>query len=128
VGFGIFVPFFFVASGIKFDGSALFAKSSTLALVPIFVALLLAARALPALLYRPLLDGRQIVAAGLLQATSLGFIVVAGQIGMDVGLITKGTGAAFVAAGLVSVLVFPLTALSLLRAEDAPQAVAAGLR
>ncbi|TML55703.1 MAG: cation:proton antiporter [Actinobacteria bacterium] len=126
-GFGIFVPFFFVASGLKFDGSALFAKSSTLALVPIFVALLLAARALPALLYRPLLDGRHIAAAGLLQATSLGFIVVAGQIGMDLGLITKGTGAAFVAAGLVSVLVFPLTALSLLRGETAPQTVAASL-
>src|ERR671931_468121 len=122
-GFGIFVPFFFVTSGLKFDGSALFAKSSTLALVPIFVALLLAARALPALLYRPLLDGRHIAAAGLLQATSLGFIVVASQIGMDLGLITKGTGAAFVAAGLVSVLVFPLTALSLLRAGTASQAV-----
>jgi Kef-type K+ transport system membrane component KefB len=123
-GFGIFVPFFFVASGLKFDGSALFAKSSTLALVPIFVVLLLAARAIPALVYRPLLDGRQIAAAGLLQATSLGFIVVASQIGMDLGLITKGTGAAFVAAGLVSVLVFPLTALSLLRAGTASQAVA----
>ena len=123
-GFGIFVPFFFVASGLKFDGSALFAKSSTLALVPIFVVLLLAARAIPALVYRPLLDGRHIAAAGLLQATSLGFIVVASQIGMDLGLITKGTGAAFVAAGLVSVLVFPLTALSLLRAGTASQAVA----
>src|ERR671930_39738 len=123
-GFGIFVPFFFVASGLKFDGSALFAKSSTLALVPIFVVLLLAARAIPALVYRPLLDGRQIAAAGLLQATSLGFIVVASQIGMDLGLITKGTCAAFVAAGLVSVLVFPLTALSLLRAGTASQAVA----
>src|ERR687888_490715 len=123
-GFGIFVPFFFVTSGLKFDGSALFAKSSTLALVPIFVALLLAARALPALLYRPLLDGRHLAAAGLLQATSLGFIVVASQIGKDLGLITKGTGAAFVAAGLVSVLVFPLTALSLLRAGTASQAVA----
>src|SRR5919201_1264356 len=52
------------------------------------------------------------------------FIVVASQIGMDLGLITKGTGAAFVAAGLVSVLVFPLTALSLLRAGTASQAVA----
>ena len=123
-GFGIFVPFFFVASGLKFDGSALFAKSSTLALVPIFVVLLLAARAIPALVYRPLLDGRHIAAAGLLQATSLGFIVVASEIGMDLGLITKGTGAAFVAAGLVSVLVFPLTALSLLRAGTASQAVA----
>jgi Kef-type K+ transport system membrane component KefB len=119
-GFGIFVPFFFVASGIKFDGGALFAKSSTLALVPLFVGLLLAARALPALLYRPLLDGRHVAAAGLLQATSLGFIVVASQIGMDLGLITKGTGAAFVAAGLVSVLVFPLAALTLLRPQSVP--------
>jgi Kef-type K+ transport system membrane component KefB len=123
-GFGIFVPFFFVTSGLKFDGAALFAKSSTLALVPIFVVLLLAARALPAVLYRPLLDGRHLLAAGLLQATTLGFIVVASQIGMDLGLIAKGTGAAFVAAGLVSVLVFPLTALSLLRSETAPRALA----
>jgi Kef-type K+ transport system membrane component KefB len=128
VGFGVFVPFFFIASGLMFDGSALFAKSSTFALVPIFVAMLLTARALPALLYRPLLDGRQVAAAGLLQATSLGFIVVATQIGMQLGLITKGTGAAFVAAGLVSVLVFPLTALSLLRDESALEVAAAGLR
>ena len=123
-GFGIFVPFFFVTSGLKFDGGALFAKSSTLALVPIFVVLLLAARALPALLYRPLLDGRHLLAAGLLQATTLGFIVVASQIGMDLGLIAKGTGAAFIAAGLVSVLVFPLTALSLLGSQTAPHALA----
>jgi Kef-type K+ transport system membrane component KefB len=114
-GFGIFVPFFFVSSGLKFDGGALFDKSSTLALVPLFVGLLIAARAMPALLYRPLLDSRRVAAAGLLQATTLGFIVVASQIGMDLGLIAKGTSAAFIAAGLVSVLVFPLTALSLLR-------------
>jgi Kef-type K+ transport system membrane component KefB len=123
-GFGIFVPFFFVTSGLKFDGGALFAKSSTLALVPLFVGLLLAARALPALLYLPLLDPRRVAAAGLLQATSLGFIVVASQIGMELGLITKGTGAAFVAAGLVSVLVFPLAALTLLQ-RPAPNRKAA---
>ena len=127
-GFGIFVPFFFVASGLKFDGGALFESSSTLALVPTFVALLLSVRALPALLYRPLIEGRQVAAAGLLQATSLGFIVVATQIGMQLDLITKGTGAAFVAAGLVSVLVFPLAAVSLIRAETAPPAVTASLR
>jgi Kef-type K+ transport system membrane component KefB len=123
-GYGIFVPFFFVASGLKFDGGALFEKPSTLALVPLFVGLLLAARALPALLYRPLLDNRHVVAAGLLQATTLGFIVVASQIGMNLGLIAKGPGAAFIAAGLVSVLVFPLTALSLLRPRVSRSAAA----
>src|SRR5919199_6146306 len=124
-GFGIFVPFFFVSSGLKFDGGALFAKPSTLALVPLFVGLLLAARALPAILYRPLLDPGHVAAAGLLQATTLGFIVVASQIGMDLGLIAKGTGAAFIAAGLVSVLVFPLSALALLRRREVSPSAAA---
>ena len=124
-GFGVFVPFFFVTSGVKFDLHALFAKTSTLALVPVFVALLLAARAVPALLYRALIDGRHVAAAGLLQATTLGFIVVASQIGIELGLIGKATSAAFVAAGLLSVLAFPLAALTILRGGERRRPVAA---
>ena len=118
IGFGIFVPFFFVASGIAFDADALFAKASTVALVPLFVGLLLVARGVPALLYRPFVGGRRAAAAGLLQATSLGFIVVATSIGLELGLLSEGGAAAFVAAGLVSVLVFPVTAVALLRRDD----------
>src|SRR5919201_1627759 len=114
-GFGVFIPFFFVASGIRFDLDALFASGSSLAKVPIFLVALLAVRGLPALVYRPLIDKAETVAAGLLQATSLGFFVVAGQIGMELGLITKSTGAALIAAGLLSVLIFPAGALALLR-------------
>jgi hypothetical protein len=36
-GFGVFVPFFFVTSGVRFNLHALFAKGSTIARVPIFV-------------------------------------------------------------------------------------------
>ena len=114
-GFGVFVPFFFVTSGLRFNLDALFASGSTVARVPIFLAALLAARGLPALLYRGAIGGRRSVAAGLLQATSLGFFVVAGQIGMDLDLISEATGAALIAAGLLSVLFFPLGALTLLR-------------
>jgi Kef-type K+ transport system membrane component KefB len=120
-GFGIFVPFFFVTSGVRFDLHALFASGSAIARVPIFLAALLAARALPALLYRRDVGNRNSAAAGLLQATSLGFFVVAGQIGMELGLITKATGAALIAAGLLSVLIFPAAALALLRRTSEPQ-------
>ncbi len=115
VGFGVFVPFFFVASGISFDLDALLASGSKLVLVPIFLALLLAARGLPALLYRSTIGTRRAVAAGLLQAVSLGFIVVASEIGMQLGLLDRATGAALIAAGLLSVLVFPLLAVTLLQ-------------
>jgi Kef-type K+ transport system membrane component KefB len=118
-GFGVFVPFFFVTSGVRFDLDALFAGGSTVARVPIFVAALLAARGLPALLYRRTLDAHHTAAAALLQATSLSFLVVAGQLGMELGLISAATDAALVAAGLVSVLLFPLAALTLLREPSA---------
>lgn len=122
-GFGIFVPFFFVTSGIRFDLDALLARGSTIARVPLFLVALLAARGLPALLYRPLVSARETVAAGLLQATSLGFFVVAGQIGMELGLITKTNGAALIAAGLLSVILFPLGALTILRRSGGAPAV-----
>ena len=118
IGFGVFIPIFFVASGIRFDLAALFSSPSTIVRVPIFLAALLLVRGVPALLYRPLVGSRRSVAAGLLQATSLSFIVAASQIGLELGLITKATGAALIAAGLLSVLIFPIIALTLLRRRE----------
>jgi Kef-type K+ transport system membrane component KefB len=115
VGFGVFVPVFFVTSGIQFDLAALISSPSTLVRVPIFLVALLLVRGLPAFLYRPLVGTRRAIVAGFLQATSLTFIVAATQIGTELGLITKPTGAALIAAGLLSVLIFPLLALTILR-------------
>ncbi len=115
VGFGVFIPVFFVSSGIRFDLDALFASGTAIASIPAFVAALVFARGVPALLYRGQLERRRVIAAGLLQATSLPFIVAATAIGQDLGLIDAATSAGFIAAGLVTVLVFPITALGLLR-------------
>jgi Kef-type K+ transport system membrane component KefB len=125
VGFGVFVPFFFVATGLRLDVTSLFENGSALARVPIFLAALLLVRGLPALFYRPLAERRsQLVAGGLLQATSLSIPVVAGQIGVDLGLIRPTNYVALVAAGLLSVIVFPLVALTLLREETGPRPAA----
>ena len=115
IGFGVFIPVFFVTSGIRFDLPALFSSPATLLRVPVFLVALLLVRGVPALLYRPLVGSRRSIVAGLLQATSLSFIVAASQIGLELGLITKATGAALIAAGLLSVLIFPLLALTILR-------------
>jgi Kef-type K+ transport system membrane component KefB len=124
IGFGVFIPFFFVSTGIKLDVASLFHGGSTIARVPLFLAALLAVRALPGLLYRPFAERtRQLVGGGLLQATSLSIPVVAGQIGVDLGLIRPSNYVALVTAGLISVVVFPLLALTLLRPlRDVPRA------
>lgn len=118
VGFGVFIPIFFVTSGLQFDLGALFASASTIVLVPVFLLALLLVRGFPALLYRPLVGTRRTIVAGLLQAISLPFIVAASQIGMELGLLTRATGAALIAAGLLSVLIFPLLALTVLRRTE----------
>ncbi len=115
IGFGVFIPIFFVSSGVKFDLDALFSSASTVARVPLFLLALVLARGLPALLYRGILGDRKMVIAGLLQATSLPFIVAATAIGQELGLITVASSAALIAAGLLSVIIFPLLGLSLLR-------------
>jgi Kef-type K+ transport system membrane component KefB len=119
LGYGFLVPVFFVVSGVRFNLQALTGDPANLRLVPLFLAVLLIVRGLPAWLYRSRVGTRRSVVAGLLQATSLPFIVAATQIGMELGKLDQATGAALVAAGLLSVLLFPLAALTILRSADA---------
>jgi Kef-type K+ transport system membrane component KefB len=114
VGFGALIPFFFVATGMSLDVRSFVTDPATLARVPVFLAAILIARGLPALLYRPLLASRrEVVIAGLLQATNLSIPVVGGSIGVGLGLIRPENYVALVAAGLVSVVAFPLIASAL---------------
>jgi Kef-type K+ transport system membrane component KefB len=115
IGYGFLVPIFFVASGLGFDLNALLDQPTTLLKVPLFLAAMLLVRAVPAVCYRSTTGTRGAIAAGLLQATSLPFIVAATQIGVVIGAVTAATAAAFVAAGLVSALVFPVIASGWLR-------------
>jgi hypothetical protein len=111
IGFGFVVPVFFVTSGLVFDVDALRASPGALLQVPVFLAALLVVRALPALAYRSVLTGREVMAAGLLQATSLPFLVVGAALGLELGVLGPGDAAALVAAGLLSVVLFPALAL-----------------
>ena len=113
-GFGFFIPVFFVASGLRLDAGALVSDSSTLLHVPVLVVSLYVIRGLPALLYRGLLGGRRALAAGLLQSTTLSFVLIASQIGQELGLLGPSDVAALTAAALVSVLVNPVVALAVL--------------
>jgi Kef-type K+ transport system membrane component KefB len=123
-GYGFFIPVFFVGVGLTFDLDALLASAETVLRVPIFLVALLAVRGLPALVYRRLIGPRRTLVAGLLQATSLPFIVAASMIGVELGVISQATSAALIGAGLLSVLIFPLVAATILGRGARPDEVA----
>ena len=83
-----------------------------------------ASRGLPALLYMRLLGRSESIIAGVLQSTSLPFIVAATQIGLQLGVVTRASAAGLVAAGLLSVVISPALGLMLLRRDQPRLAVA----
>jgi hypothetical protein len=100
---------------VRLDLQGLVSSPSALARAPVFLLALLIVRGLAAAPYLPAFGRRTTAAAALLQATTLPFIVTATQIGMATGQLAPATAAALVCAGLLSVLVFPAAALTLLR-------------
>jgi Kef-type K+ transport system membrane component KefB len=123
-GFGIFIPVFFVTTGVRYDLDALTSDMSTLLHVPIFLAALVAVRGLPALLYRPVIPRERLPVAVLMQATSLPFIVAATAVGLALEVVSPANAAALIAAGLLSVVIFPALSLVLLRRGQRPRATA----
>ena len=115
IGFGVFIPIFFVASGVSLDLDSMVSSFDTIVLVPLTVIALLVVRGVPALIYGRFVPRRQALSAGLLQATSLSFVVAATQIGVEIGKLEPSAAAGLVTGGVISVLVFPALALRLLR-------------
>ncbi|HUC00540.1 MAG TPA: cation:proton antiporter [Solirubrobacterales bacterium] len=113
VGFGFFVPFFFVTSGIAFDLDAL-GSAEALAKLALFFALFLVVRGAPALLlYRSVLDRRDRTALALYSATELPLVVAITTIAVEAGHMRSSTAAGLVGAGMLSTLAFPLLAAAL---------------
>jgi Kef-type K+ transport system membrane component KefB len=114
IGFGFLIPVFFISTGVAFQLKGLLAHPGALALVPLFLLALLVVRGVPALLYVRAVGRRRAATAGLLQATTLTFVIVATEIGLETGKLTPATAAVLVAAGLLSAALFPAGAARLL--------------
>ena len=113
VGYGIFIPIFFITSGMTLDLKAI--SQDPLRLLVIFVSLL-AVRALPPqLIYRRALPLRQRAEMTFVTATTLPLLIALADIGEQDGVMLLATVAAMIGAGVLSVLVYPVIAVMLHR-------------
>jgi Kef-type K+ transport system membrane component KefB len=113
VGFGFFVPFFFVTSGIEFDLAAL-GSAEALAKLVLFLGLFLVVRGVPALLlYRHALAARDRMALAFYCATELPLVVAITTIAIDAGEMKASTAAGLVGAAMLSTLIFPFVGMAL---------------
>jgi Kef-type K+ transport system membrane component KefB len=114
VGFGFFIPFFFVVSGMQIDIDALFSSVSGVVKMLVFFVLFLVVRGTPALLlYRRVLDGRDRIALALFSATQLPLVIAITSVAQQTGHMRASTAAALIGAAVLSTLVYPLLGLRL---------------
>jgi Kef-type K+ transport system membrane component KefB len=121
VGFGFFVPFFFITSGIEFDLDAL-GSAEAIAKLLLFFCLFLIVRGTPALLlYRKVLSATERRALAFFSATELPLVVAITTIAVDAGEMRTSTAAGLVGAAMLSTLVFPFIGMALQKRALAEQ-------
>jgi Kef-type K+ transport system membrane component KefB len=114
IGYGFLIPFFFITSGMKFNGSSLINDPKALLRVPLFLALFLIVRGLPVLLlYRRMMGLRDRIALGFFASTQLPMVVAITTVAIAKHHMKSVTAAALVAAGILSTLIFPIVAVRL---------------
>jgi Kef-type K+ transport system membrane component KefB len=127
VGYGFFIPFFFVVSGVKLDVNSLFSSVGAALKLPLFALLFLVVRGVPALaLYRRAMHLRDRMALAFFSATELPMVVAITTLAVADGHMRRSTAAALVGAGVLSTMVYPLLGLRLrAMGEKAPAPAAA---
>jgi Kef-type K+ transport system membrane component KefB len=113
VGFGFFVPFFFVTSGIAFDLTAL-GSPAALGKLAMFFVLFLVVRGTPMLLlYGRAMGLRDRAALAFYSATELPLVVAITTIAVNAGHMETSTAAGLVGAAMLSTLVYPFVGMAL---------------
>jgi Kef-type K+ transport system membrane component KefB len=108
VGYGFFIPVFFVSSGMALDLQSIVENPIRLL---VFLLLMLAVRGGPALLiYRRSLALRERIEMVFLTATALPLLVALAEIGVSSGVMLPENAAALVGAGVLSIAIFPFIA------------------
>jgi Kef-type K+ transport system membrane component KefB len=121
VGFGFFVPFFFITSGLEFNLDAL-GSAEALAKMALFLGLFLVVRGAPALiLYRKVLSATERRALAFFSATELPLVVAITTIAVDAGEMRTSTSAGLVGAAMLSTLIYPFIGIALQKRAIAEQ-------
>lgn len=114
IGFGFFVPLFFVFVGIQFDLSAFIEEPNAWLLLPILLFGAFGIKLLSSLVFRLTFTWRETLASGMLLSARLSLIIAASSIGLGMGVISEATNAAIILIAALTAMIAPLSFNSLI--------------
>src|SRR5919106_764335 len=118
IGFGFFIPIFFIMVGVDFNLPALLSSTGVLLAMPLLLTAAIAVKMIPAFVFRLNHTWREALAAGILMCPRLSLIIAAAAIGKKLGVIDESINAGIVLLAIVTVTASPL---AFLRVFPAPR-------
>jgi Kef-type K+ transport system membrane component KefB/Trk K+ transport system NAD-binding subunit len=114
IGFGFFIPIFFIMVGVDFNLAALISSPQAIVLIPVLLVAAFAVKFLPALVYRLRFDWRKTMGAGALLSSRLSLIIAASAIGLRLGVISEPINADIILVAVITVTLSPLIFLRII--------------
>jgi trk system potassium uptake protein len=111
IGFGFFIPIFFIMVGVDFNLPALLSSTGALLAMPLLLTAAIAVKMIPAFVFRLNHTWREALAAGILMCPRLSLIIAAAAIGEKLGVIDESVNAGIVLVAIVTVTASPLAFL-----------------
>ena len=108
IGYGFFIPIFFIKVGVDLNFSALFSSSNALLVVPILLVAAFLIKILAGQVFRFSFSPKESIAGGILLSSRLSLIIAAVAIGTRLGVISESVNAAVIVVAVISVILSPL--------------------
>lgn len=108
IGYGFFIPFFFILTGAKLDLFSMFSSSETLVLIPLFLVGFLLAKLSSYFIFRRLFTPSNALSGVFLSETTITLILPALTVAENLHVINEQQSGAFILAGILTCLLGPL--------------------
>lgn len=122
VGFGFFIPIFFIMVGVDFNLGVLTGSTDAMLLLPFLVLAAFLVKVGPALLFRSQFTWRETLSAGFLLSSRLSLIIAASAIGLQLGIVSESVNSMIILVAIVTVSIAPLIFNRIVpRTEETPE-------
>ncbi len=107
IGYGFFVPIFFIMVGVRFNLEAVMESTQGLLLLVWLVVVAFIVKIVPTLLLRLRFSWRQSFGAGMLLSSRLSLIIAAAAIALNMGLISEIVNSEIILLAIITVTISP---------------------
>ncbi|WDF82819.1 cation:proton antiporter [Lacticaseibacillus pabuli] len=121
IGYGFFIPIFFIMSGAKLNLRTMITNPATLVLIPVFFACFIAAKGAEILIFKRRFKTINAVAAAALTSTTITLVLPTLQIARNLHAITTAQSGAFTLAAVLTAICSPIVFNRLFQPQEEEQ-------